>query len=92
MNEDEVSELESKNRILLRPPDEREANRIKPNPNLKLQPVFLSSVPSKKGSNSKSKQPSKSPVSGLCLEITGRVQHDSNELKYFMTDKKIEAT
>lgn len=90
LNEDEVSELESENRILLRPPDEREANRIKPNPNLKLQPVFLSPVPSKKGS--KSKQPSKSPVSGLCLEITGRVQHDSNELKYFMTDKKIEAT
>ncbi|MBA0582309.1 uncharacterized protein LOC105788412 [Gossypium raimondii] len=89
LNEDEVSELESKNRILLRPPDEREANRIKPNPNLKLQPVFLSPVPSKKGS--KSKQPSKSPVSGLCLEITGRVQHDSNELKYFMTDKKMEA-
>ncbi|PPR86272.1 hypothetical protein GOBAR_AA34419 [Gossypium barbadense] len=90
LNEDEVSELESENRILLRPPDEREANRIKPNPNLKLQPVFLSPVPSKKGS--KSKQPSKSPVSGLYLEITGRVQHDSNELKYFMTDKKIEAT
>lgn len=89
LNEDEVSELESENRILLRPPDEREANRIKPNPNLKLQPVFLSPVPSKKGS--KSKQPSKSPVSGLCLEITGRVQHDSNELKYFMTDKKMEA-
>ncbi|KAL1108432.1 hypothetical protein V6Z11_D03G109600 [Gossypium hirsutum] len=89
LNEDEISELESENRILLRPPDEREANRIKPNPNLKLQPVFLSPVPSKKGS--KSKQPSKSPVSGLCLEITGRVQHDSNELKYFMTDKKMEA-
>ncbi|MBA0824966.1 hypothetical protein Goarm_021597 [Gossypium armourianum] len=89
LNEDEVSELESENRILLRPPDEREANRIKPNPNLKLQPVFLSPVTSKKGS--KSKQPSKSPVSGLCLEITGRVQHDSNELKYFMTDKKMEA-
>ncbi|KAH1114764.1 hypothetical protein J1N35_008142 [Gossypium stocksii] len=90
LNEEEVSELESENRILLCPPDEREANRIKPNPNLKLQPVFLSPVPSKKGF--KSKQPSKSPVSGLCLEITGRVQHDSNELKYFMTDQKIEAT
>ncbi|KAL4362065.1 hypothetical protein GQ457_04G016400 [Hibiscus cannabinus] len=87
LNEDEVSELESENRILLRPPDEREANRIKPNPNLKLQPVFVNPVPSKKPS--KSKQPSKSPINGLCLEITGRVQHDSNELKYFMKDKLI---
>lgn len=89
LNEDEVSELESENRILLRPPDEREVNRIRPNPNLKMQPIFLNPAPSKKPS--KSKQPSKNPVSGLCLEITGRVQHDSNELKYFMTDKQIEA-
>ncbi|KAK6261630.1 hypothetical protein QUC31_007446 [Theobroma cacao] len=89
LNEDEVSELESENRILLRPPDEREMNRIKPNPNLRVQPVFLNPAPSKKPS--KSKQPSKSPANGLCLEITGRVQHDSNELKYFMTEKQIEA-
>ncbi|XP_021286169.1 activating signal cointegrator 1 [Herrania umbratica] len=89
LNEDEVSELESENRILLRPPDEREMNRIKPNPNLRVQPAFLNPAPSKKPF--KSKQPSKSPGNGLCLEITGRVQHDSNELKYFMTKKQIEA-
>ncbi|KAE8674711.1 putative methyltransferase PMT2-like isoform X1 [Hibiscus syriacus] len=89
LNEDEALELESKNRILLRPPDEREANRIKPNPNLKLQPVFLNPVPSKRPS--KSKQPRKSPVNGLCLEISGRVQHDSNELKHFMKDKQMAA-
>ncbi|XVE56952.1 hypothetical protein DITRI_Ditri04bG0052500 [Diplodiscus trichospermus] len=89
LNEDEVSELESENRILLRRPDEREVNRIKPNPSLRMQPVFLNPAPGKKPS--KSKQPSKSPAGGLCLEITGRVQHDSNELKYFMKDKQIEA-
>ena len=74
---------------LLRRPDEREVNRIKPNPNLRMQPIFLNPAPSKKPS--KSKQPSKNPVNGLCLEITGRVQDDYNELKYFMTDKQIEA-
>ncbi|XVF09087.1 hypothetical protein REPUB_Repub07fG0060800 [Reevesia pubescens] len=90
LNEDEVSELESENRILLRPPDEREANRIKPNPNLRQQPVFLNPAPGKKPS--KSKLSSKSPVSGLCLENTGRVQHDSNEMKYFMTEKQMQAS
>ncbi|OMO89361.1 Zinc finger, C2HC5-type [Corchorus capsularis] len=88
LNEDEVSELESESRILLRPPDEREVNRIKPNPNLRVQPVFINPAPVNKPS---SKQPSKSPASGLRLEITGRVQHESNELKYFMTEKQIEA-
>lgn len=91
MNEDEVSELESKNSILLRPPDEREVNRIKPNPTLKVQPVFLNPGPLNK-KPSKDSQPSKSISNGLCLEITGRVQHDSNELKHFMTNKQVEMT
>lgn len=89
MNEDEVSELESENRIL-RPPDEREVNRIKPNPMLKVQPVFVDLGPSKK--SGRGKQPNKSLTGGLCLEITGRVQHDSNELKYLMKDKQVETT
>lgn len=90
LNEDEVSELESENRILLRPSDEREVNRIKPNPNLKLQPVFLNPAPSGSKKPSSSKQQSKNKASGLCLEITGRVQHESNALKYLTTEKQIE--
>ncbi|KAB1199351.1 Activating signal cointegrator 1 [Morella rubra] len=83
LNEDEVSELESENRIL-RPLEEREVNRIKPNPNLKVQPVFVDPGPSKKPD--KGRQPNKGLTNGLCLEITGRVQHESNELKYFSKD------
>ncbi|GLU12360.1 hypothetical protein SLE2022_290450 [Rubroshorea leprosula] len=91
LNEDEVSELESKNSILLRPPDEREVNRIKPNPTLKVQPVFVNPGPLNK-KPSKDGQPSKSISNGLCLEITGRVQHDSNESKHFMTNKEVGMT
>ncbi|XP_030937162.1 activating signal cointegrator 1 [Quercus lobata] len=87
LNEDDVSELESENRIL-RPPDEREVNRIKPNPTLRVQPVFVDPGPSKKPD--KGRQPNKGLTNGICLEITGRVQHDSNELKHFMKDKQTE--
>lgn len=87
LNEDDVSELESENRIL-RPPDEREVNRIKPNPTLRVLPVFVDPGHSKKPD--KGRQPNKGLTNGICLEITGRVQHDSNELKHFMKDKQTE--
>ncbi|XP_052179498.1 uncharacterized protein LOC127792892 [Diospyros lotus] len=78
MNEDDVSELQLENRIL-RPPDEREANRIKPNPTLKVQPIFIDPGPGRRppvrGSNRNKGLPN-----GLCLEISGRVQHDNNEI------------
>lgn len=77
LNEDEVSELESENRILLRPPDEREVNRIKPNPTLRVQPIFIDPGVTKKPV--KGKQANRCLPNGLCLEITGRVQHDNNE-------------
>lgn len=89
MNEDEVSELESENRIL-RPPDEREINRIKPNPTLQVQPVFMDPGPSRKPA--KGKQQNKRLENGMCLEITGRVQQESNELKYFMADNQLETS
>ncbi|GER38572.1 activating signal cointegrator 1 [Striga asiatica] len=75
LNEDEASE-EMQNSILLRPPEEREEVRIKPNPNLKIQPVFIDPCPRKA-----SKEKSLTSLStGLCLEISGRVQHGTNEL------------
>ncbi|KAJ9677405.1 hypothetical protein PVL29_022403 [Vitis rotundifolia] len=89
VNEDEVSELESENRIL-RPPDEREINRIKPNPTLRVQPVFMDPGPNRKPA--KGKQLNKSLGNGMRLEITGRVQHDSNELKHFMPDNQLETS
>ena len=85
LNQDEVSESQPDNRIL-RAPDVREVNRIKPNPTLKIQPVFVDLGFTKKSANdrqaNKGKQSNKGLSKGLCLEITGRVQHDSKDLKY----------
>ncbi|KAL5544456.1 hypothetical protein UlMin_008240 [Ulmus minor] len=87
VNKDEIEELESESSIL-RPPDERELNRIKPNPSLKVQPIFIDPKPRK--NHEKSRQPNKSLANGLCLEITGRVQHQNKELTYSMTDNQLE--
>ncbi|PON93617.1 Zinc finger, C2HC5-type [Trema orientale] len=88
VNKDEVEELKSESGIL-RPPDERESNRIKPNPTLKVQPIFMDPGPIK--NPVKNKQPNKTRANtGFCLEITGRVQHESNELKHFMTNNQLE--
>ncbi|KAI3454663.1 hypothetical protein Pfo_011326 [Paulownia fortunei] len=76
LNEDEASE-EMQNRILLRPPEEREEIRIKPNPNLKVQPIFVDPGHNK---TAKDKNLNKNLSSGLCLEISGRVQHGTKEV------------
>lgn len=87
VNKDEVEELESENSIL-RAPDERELNRIKPNPTLKIQPIFMDPGPIK--NPAKSRQPNKSFPNGMCLETTGKVQHESNDLKYLMMNYNLE--
>ncbi|KAI4336001.1 hypothetical protein L6164_014583 [Bauhinia variegata] len=90
LNEDEVSELQSDNRIL-RPPDEREVNRIKPNPTLRIQPIFVDPGLSKKPAKDRDRQQNEGLSKGLCLEITGRVQHDSNDVKYFRMESQLAA-
>ncbi|KAL6583985.1 hypothetical protein OROMI_003274 [Orobanche minor] len=75
LNKDEASE-EMRNSILLRPYEGREEVRIKPNPNLKTQPVFIDPGP-RKAAKERSLT---SLSSGLCLEISGRVQHGTSEL------------
>lgn len=87
LNEDDISELESGNRIL-GPSETKNVNRIKPNPMAKLIPIFLDPGPTEKkpNSSSSSKRDNKKNRNGLCLEITGRVQHDRSELKYLQTD------
>lgn len=82
MNKDEASELESEYRIL-RPPEESDLNRIKPNPTVRVQPMFVNTGPAKK--SVKGNQ-SKRLGNGLCLEISGRVQHDGSELRGLMRD------
>ncbi|GAB4846563.1 hypothetical protein Ancab_025569 [Ancistrocladus abbreviatus] len=88
-NQDELSEMQSENSIL-RPPDEREVNRIKPNPTLRVQPIFIDP-----GSNERpdmGKHLGKGLSKGLCLEISGRVQHENNELNYFVRDDRFESS
>lgn len=83
MNQDDVSELESESNIL-RPPDAREISRVKPNPTLQVQPTFIDPGPSERPH--KEKRSGKSINKGLCLEISGRVQHDRGEYKRFVED------
>ncbi|KAF8052499.1 hypothetical protein N665_1553s0001 [Sinapis alba] len=87
LNEDDISELESRNRIL-GPGETKNVNRIKPNPTAKLIPIFLEPGLNEKKPNmcSSSKRDNKKNRNGLCLEITGRVQHDRSELKYLQAD------
>jgi len=82
MNKDDYSEVESENRIL-GPPDVREQNRIKPNPTVRIQPVFVTTGPGR--DPVKGKQNTR-VSKGLCLEISGRVQHDGNELHHFVAN------
>ena len=90
VNKDEVDELESESGIL-RPPDEREVNRIKPNPTVKVQPIFMDPGPTRKIPKKGSRKPTnKGPTIGMSLEITGRVQHESNELKHLAINDQSE--
>ncbi|XP_071716905.1 uncharacterized protein [Rutidosis leptorrhynchoides] len=81
INEDETSD-QLQNSILLKPANERQVNRIKPNPTLEIQPIFIDPGPSLKNGNGKTKYVKKGISTCLCLEISGRVQHDSSELKH----------
>ncbi|GAB2269971.1 hypothetical protein Dimus_004887 [Dionaea muscipula] len=77
-HEDELSEMVSESSIL-RPLDEREAHHVKPNPNARIHPIFID--PGPKDRPDKGRHFSKGLSNGLCLEVSGRVQHDNNELK-----------
>ncbi|KAK9748044.1 hypothetical protein RND81_02G031500 [Saponaria officinalis] len=83
LNQDDVSELESGLNIL-RPSEEKEVSRVKPNPTLQVQPIFIDPGPSER--THKAKGSGKRLSKGLCLEISGRVQHDKNELKHYVDD------
>ncbi|CAH9092526.1 unnamed protein product [Cuscuta europaea] len=83
LNQDEVSH-ELHNGILTRPSEEKEkeAVRVKPNPNLKIRPIFLDPGPRR----TPKEEPKKVSKNGLCLEVTGRVQHDTNEPTHLKND------
>ncbi|KAB1227182.1 hypothetical protein CJ030_MR1G029018 [Morella rubra] len=79
--EDEVLKVQKEN-IILRPSEKREVDQTKPNSKGSIS--LCGPRPSKKPDNGR--QPNKGLTNGLWLEITGRVQHESNELKYFLKD------
>ncbi|XP_075519491.1 uncharacterized protein LOC142553254 [Primulina tabacum] len=76
LNGDDGSE-ELQNGIFLRPSNERDEIHIKPNPNLKIQPFFIDPGPRTIKDNTLNKEMGH----GMCLEISGRVQHGTNELE-----------
>jgi len=88
LNRDDATESESESGIL-RPLEEREQNRIKPNPTVRIQPVFVNTGPSR--DQGKAKQHNR-VTKGLCLEISGRVQHDGNDLRHFLANGQRPAT
>ncbi|XP_076922711.1 uncharacterized protein LOC143584574, partial [Bidens hawaiensis] len=81
LNEDEALDQLEKS-ILLKPATEREVNRIKPNPTLEIQPIFIDLSQGKKSGDAKATHVRKGISTGLCLEISGRVQHDCTEIKH----------
>ncbi|GAB2223811.1 hypothetical protein Droror1_Dr00004552 [Drosera rotundifolia] len=89
-NEDEIPDLEPENSIL-RPLDAREANRIKPNPTAKIQPIFIDPGPRERPDKGK-QHLGKGLSNGLCLEISGRVQHDRIQLKTFAQDNQLDSS
>jgi len=76
VNENEASEMGSEYKIL-RPAEKGEFCRIKPNPSAQVQPRFIDPDPLRNISRGKQTR----FRNGLCLEITGRVQHDVNNDK-----------
>lgn len=91
-NQDEGLESAPGSSGILRPPEEKELNRIKPNPNLKLQPIFIDPGPDPKRKPDVLKASSNRVLGGggggMSLEITGRVQHDDNELKHLIIENQ----
>ncbi|KAK6148536.1 hypothetical protein DH2020_019448 [Rehmannia glutinosa] len=80
LNENEASE-EMQNSILLRPAAEREEIRIKPNPNLKIQPVFIDWSPAQYVFFWSGLSGRVGPKGWLRLESTLVLKHSSSELK-----------
>uniref|UniRef100_A0A0D9XDN8 Uncharacterized protein n=1 Tax=Leersia perrieri TaxID=77586 RepID=A0A0D9XDN8_9ORYZ len=86
VNKDDATVLESENRIL-RPPEEKEqSHRIQPSPSIRDQPVFIETGPVKPKTD-RVRQSKRLAKNGLCLEVTGRLQHDDKDLQSVLGGK-----
>lgn len=72
------AETETEGCILrpIEPTEQRGLSRIKPNPSVGVLPVFVSDSPDSYGRVRQTVR----RANGLCLEISGRVQHERIEL------------
>ncbi|WVZ64943.1 hypothetical protein U9M48_014385 [Paspalum notatum var. saurae] len=86
LNKDGATELETEHPIM-RPPEEKEqSHRIQPNPTIREQPVFVETGPVKLKTD-RAKQSKRLAKNGLCLEVTGRLQHDDKDLQSILSGK-----
>ncbi|KAF0915397.1 hypothetical protein E2562_036095 [Oryza meyeriana var. granulata] len=86
LNKDEATVLESEHRIL-RPPEEKDQSHcIQANPTIREQPVFIETGPVKPKTD-RVRQSKRLAKNGLCLEVTGRLQHDDKDLQSFLGGK-----
>ncbi|TVU09521.1 hypothetical protein EJB05_43001 [Eragrostis curvula] len=79
-----ATELESEHPILR--PSEDQSHRIQPNPTIREQPVFVETGPVKPKTD-RARQSKRLGKNGLCLEVTGRVQHDDKDLQRIQSGK-----
>jgi len=86
MNKDGATELETEHPIM-RPPEEKDqSHRIQPNPTIREQPVYVETGPVKPKTD-RAKQSKRLAKNGLCLEVTGRLQHDDKDLQSILSGK-----
>jgi hypothetical protein len=83
LNKDEATEAESDQGIM-RPLEQKP--RIQPSPTTREQPFFIETGPVKPKTD-RVKQSKKLAKNGLCLEVTGRVQHDDKDSQSFLGGK-----
>ncbi|KAM3257774.1 hypothetical protein ACQJBY_049844 [Aegilops geniculata] len=86
LNNDEAAELESDQGIMRPLEQKHQVQRIQPSPSIREQPVFVETGPVKPRTD-RVKQSKKLGKNGLCLEVTGRVQHDDKDPQSFLGGK-----
>ncbi|XP_037434616.1 activating signal cointegrator 1-like [Triticum dicoccoides] len=86
LNKDEAAESESDQGIMRPLEQKHQVQRIQPSPSIREQPVFVETGPVKPRTD-RVKQSKKLGKNGLCLEVTGRVQHDDKDPQSFLGGK-----
>uniref|UniRef100_A0A0E0QRC8 Uncharacterized protein n=1 Tax=Oryza rufipogon TaxID=4529 RepID=A0A0E0QRC8_ORYRU len=86
LNKDGATVLESEHRILGPPEEKDQIHRIQANPTIREQPVFIETGPVKPKTD-RARQSKRLTKNGLCLKVTGRLQHDDKDPQSFLGGK-----